>query len=505
MTTLAANATSATQRAAFIDDATDRALETPDHPRTSTALTPINRVDEDTWWKKNPEPQVTETADRLILWNYPVAKTELVGTHQEAIRSFTMQLWLDHEHTGGRLSICGHASPTGEAIANVALATGRAQNVAAYLAALGFKGFEVTAAGSSQPADSAPTGQAMARNRRVELTKSGITEVREKRVPIDKSSGIPSDPSPKTTGKAFTIEYEGEFQLDKVSTKTIEAVLIAVVKGKVSIIRGGDAKLAAGLKAKDGSFSATFEKKLAEHLKGKIGIEPGRGEAGTSLKVSLADNTLNVPIEVGFQNSPNFFFLKVTLPWTFKPLKDLEIGNTVLRLELNLDVKIEVGPSKALLLSLGIKAGPAGAAAIGVVAVAAVIIGGTIYASDVAKVRMLRVVADLAERDGAASQIAYECFDGTERVAVSLLAYRQSLTKHGGTASQIKFESGRETVTGVLSPLKDKGASKVSAWKETFAKGLNETDFDTVRKRVLDKLSPYEDNPPPLRPLIEAL
>ena len=140
------------------------------------------------------------------------------------------------------------------------------------------------------------------------------------------------------------------------------------------------------------------------------------------------------------------------------------------------------------------------------IGVAAVIIGGTIYASEAAKARMLGMVADVAERDSAASQIAYECLGATERVAVAVRDHRLELTRVGRLSSQTNFESGRKIVSALLQPLKDDArAAKVSAWKAAFAKDSNELDFDNVRKRVLEKLAPYENDPPSLAPSVADL
>ena len=45
-------------------------------------------VDERSWWKEHPDPQVTRTEDRLVLWNYPVGDSKLADTHAAALRSF---------------------------------------------------------------------------------------------------------------------------------------------------------------------------------------------------------------------------------------------------------------------------------------------------------------------------------------------------------------------------------------------------------------------------------
>jgi hypothetical protein len=462
-------------------------------------------TDEQAWWAEHPDPLVTVTSDRLVLWNYPVARTELVDSHKASILSFLSIFALAPELTGSRISICGHASPTGEANANVAIASGRAQNAATFLTGLGYKGFEVTSAGSSQPADTAPSGQAMARNRRVEVTKSGMGDMAPVRVPIEPPPEPATRPAAaKPGGAAFTFEYEAEIPIDTISTPKVEGSLTAIVKGKGKIVRGGDASLAGGLSVKGSAVTAKFEKKLAEHLKGKITIDPGGSDRVPSVKLSMATDALGPPAEFGFQPSNKFFFFKLTLGTMELP--ELDLDNAVVALQFSLELKLELGVSKQELVRLGVSTGATGAVAMGVIGVAAVIIGGTIYASEAAKARMLGIVADVAERDGAASQVAYECLGATERVAVGVRDHRLELTKAGGLSSQTNFESGRKIVSALLQPLKDDArAAKVNAWKAAFAKDSNELDFDNVRKRVLEKLAPYENDPPPLAPLVADL
>lgn len=124
------------------------------------------KVDEQAWWKDHPEPQVTRTDDRLVLWNYRVGKTELSDVHAQALSSFPQILPLavgSRARHRSTVSICGHASATGERSLNDSLARERAENVATYLRDLGLQNLEVSSAGSSEPLAPAPSGQALAR------------------------------------------------------------------------------------------------------------------------------------------------------------------------------------------------------------------------------------------------------------------------------------------------------------------------------------------------------
>ncbi len=281
-----------------------------------------------------------------------------------------------------------------------------------------------------------------------------------------------------------------------------ETVFTAIVKGKGKVVKG-DGAVAVGISGKKGALSAKFETKVGEHLKGKVGIDPGGKGKPPTAKVSLAGNVWGFPVEEGFQTSANFIFMKVTLG-TMK-LPELDLGNAVVQLEFSLELKIELGPSKAALARLGISLGTTGAVAVGVVAVAAVIIGGTIYATEAAKARMARMVVDLGERDGAAARIAFECLGATQRVSLAMQEHRVVLTKAGGEPSREGFESGSQVAGRYLDSLKEKRAERIKSLKESYAKDANELDFDIVRKRVLEKLAPYQNDPKPLRPLIEAL
>jgi outer membrane protein OmpA-like peptidoglycan-associated protein len=98
----------------------------------------VSEVDEQTWWKEHPEPGVTRTDDRLVLWNYPVGKSDLSDVHADAVRNFLQSLAISlgrgsTASSRSTVSITGHASRTGEASMNDGLARDRAEAVAVYL------------------------------------------------------------------------------------------------------------------------------------------------------------------------------------------------------------------------------------------------------------------------------------------------------------------------------------------------------------------------------------
>jgi OmpA family len=471
------------------------------------ALTVTGEVDEHAWWKEHPDPQVTRTQDRLVLWNYPVSKTALADTHAAALRAFLQDLFLGPAQTGSTVSICGHASATGEASTNEALAHERAANVAKYLRGFGFEKLEVTSAGASQPADPAPSGQALARNRRVEVTRYAATIEPPPRQPVDPFTPTPKPGQPPAPppGVGGYFEAGFDFPLGEFEEGDLSAKFTAIGKAKVKVARG-DPKNAEGLVLSGGKLSPEFKAQLAEKLDLKLGIDPGGKGKPRTAKVSVEGEVWGFPVEVGFQTDRHFILMEVTLGTVKVP--DIELGNVTFSLEVELTVLVEFGPSKAAIartaLLTGLTVGE-GAAAAGVLVVAAVIIGGTIYASESAKQKFADLIVDTATRDGAASRVAFEALGADQAALAALDQHRLDLYKVGRETSLTGFESGRKMVEAYLGSLGEKSAPTIQAWTEKFAKNSNATDFDVIRNKILLLLDPYQNDPKPLEPLIAAL
>ena len=177
----------------------------------------------------------------------------------------------------------------------------------------------------------------MARNRRVEISKSGTAEIAPTRVPIDPGHAPAGRPAPdRPTGAALTFDYDVDIPLGAFETPATESVFTATVKGKGKVIRG-DGAVAAGLAGR----RAKFETKLAEHLKGKVGVDPGVNGKPPTAKVGLTGEAWGFPFEEGFQPKLNFVYLKLTLGDLKLP--ELDLGDAVVTLDISVEVKVEIG------------------------------------------------------------------------------------------------------------------------------------------------------------------
>ena len=467
-------------------------------------------VDERAWWKGTLSPG-DATDDRLVLWNYPVGKQARRQSRGRA-RSFLSRapVWLSPEQSRSIVSICGHASATGEAAANEQLARRRAENVAAYLRTIGFAKLEIASAGSSQAADPAPTKQALARNRRVEVTLFNPTIQPPRRVDPTFPTTPPAPPTPAPRAPSGSATYwEGEFKWPPVPAPIESAVVAAefTLVGKVKVKSvTGEPLQEVGFVTEGGELSVEVVNKIGESLEGKFGFNPGGPGESATAEVSLAGEVWNIPVEAGFQTELNFFKVEVSLG---RPvlIGKLEINGVTLSCEFEGAIRGEFGPSKLLLERLGISAvevGIAGAVAVGVLAVTAVIIGGTIYAGEAAKQRMAEVALDAATRDGAAARVTFEAL-GADRDVQEALNGRDLEWHKVGKESQDAFRSGSKEVGDYLDRLPDKGAEKKKAWAEKYGTNKNATDFDKIREEIVQELGAFQNDAPPVETLIRGL
>lgn len=465
-------------------------------------------LDERAWFKANPDAQVTKTTDRLVLWNYPIGGTALASGHAAAVRAFlqTQALALAREQATTTIAICGHASTSGEAAANASLARSRADNVAKHLADLGFRHLEVTGSGSSQPADTAGTGQALARNRRVEVTLYAGSLPSAARVPIPYRENAP--PSVRSGGVAWSFEDSIKWEFPRETTTYTETVVTAIAKFKVTLI-SGDPAVAAAFSIERGRPSAEFTKVISQHISGRLAFE--KGEKGLVARMGTLAEVWGFPVEEGFQlgNFPQIAYIKVTL-------KEIDLGEVKFATfsvagKIELQLLAEIGPSKSLLFRLGVGAEGVAVAAeaawavLGVVAITSVIIGGTIYAADAAKKRFALLVEDMNERDGAAAAVAHEALGQTAEDLVLLRQHRAEVKLAGGARSEKAFDSGLDSVGRYLRSLGDGHDAKVKAWATTFGASPNSPGFDALRKKVLTVLHPLEDDAPALDTLLPSL
>lgn len=463
-------------------------------------------AEERAWWREHPDPQVTRTADRLTLWNYPVAGTDLAPAHAAALRAFLQVLALAPALTSTSIEVVGHASVTGEG--NVGIARRRAERIGAHLRQLGFISVEVSAAGDTAPADAGTTGQALARNRRVEVTMVHAAVEPEPRLPVEPWQ--PAPPRVDPTGGAGRggvggfFEVPIELKLDEVDDGRVHATLTAIGKLKVKV-RSGPAASAEGLVLKDGKLSAKFETELVGKLKGKLGFDPGGDGKPPSAKATIAGEVFGFPVETGFQTKPQFFTVSIVLGKL--KLEPIELEGLTFELEVDLQARIDIGPSPRLLARLGVSAGAPGVVLVGTVVGTAVVIAGCAYLVDQAKQEGLRRALDLAERDGAAARVTYEALGATRAAAVQFEQRRLdwSRVSTGEADVRARFEAGQSAVGAWLDGLGAGRADKVAAWKASFAPQGDTEAFRSTCESVIQRFRPYDKEPPAVLSVLPEL
>jgi outer membrane protein OmpA-like peptidoglycan-associated protein len=124
-------------------------------------------VDERGWELANPAGRVDEATDRTTLWNFAVDAAALKPEHQQRLRDAAAAL-----PSGEMVMVEGFASCSGSAAHNEHLARSRAETAVAFLRAqrpdlrIGLNYFGER---TPSPPVTAGDGEAMARNRRVEI------------------------------------------------------------------------------------------------------------------------------------------------------------------------------------------------------------------------------------------------------------------------------------------------------------------------------------------------
>lgn len=473
-----------------------------------------DKLAERNWWKDNPEPNVSRTDDRLVLWNYPIGKADLADVHAQALRYFLQELAFGVETGRSRsvVTIIGHASRTGEASMNDEIARDRAEVVGAYLRGLGFKNenLEISSGGSSHPWFPSLTPGALARNRRVEVSRLNPPAQPAPREPIDtsKRTGIPPSTSLSPTAGgayAFKASVDWKFYEAEHGFVSVKASFVGELRGEVS---GGDVTVI-GIEFEGKNLSPELQAKISENLEAKVGIERGEKGKPDTLKATIEGEVWGFPIEFGLQTDPHFGLLEVSLPPV--TIAEFEYRGVKIKGEFEGKVRLELGPSKALLARLGttsealVVAGvEVGAAASGVLIVTAVIIGGTIYAAENGKREMAEFVVEMAVRDGAASCVAYEALGATKDARVIYEQHRVDLYNLGGAPSRDGFDAGEKLVTEYLN--RNKRDATTKAWTETYGKGLNAQDFDKLRGQLLfEHFDAYKNDRRPIPQAIAEL
>jgi len=476
-------------------------------------------TEEEKWWRDNPSPEFTPEAGTLTLWNYPVAGTELAAGHKAAIDRF---LVIDLLALGSKresetvLKIRGHASPTGEKLANLDLSLLRAQAVRTYLSSLGFKGMLLSNVGAREPVDPDDvSGLGLARDRRVEILKVHLTKASD-------SGPLLEDEGQTTPSPQLVAAVQGDMQFYKFGPKSLMKSPLMIdfsAAGYIKVVsknpdHGGS--VTAGVAIKAGQVSGKVEAEVFEGLAGKFSIEPPKDDGRMpAIKVGAQLKGVFGKPEVGLQRPPKFVYVKFTS-------KDVVIlgeeGES--RLAFKGDVTFDIGPGPAMVQRLasleaslggttaaagftsaelqaagiGASGGTAGALAAvgGAIAVAALINGGIIYAVIDAKEESEAFTALLARRDGKATRVAWAIL-GADYEKNYLDRETQWTRALSSAAMLDAFRQGRRDVEAFLK-VEDVQVAKIAAWKAKYAAD-GTTDGALIRQRVYEDVGGQEKSP----------
>lgn len=163
--------------------------------------TPCPTVNERGWERAHPAGMIEEASDHTTLWNFAVNVAALKAEHQQRLRQAAAAA-----PAGAMIMVEGYASCSGSSAHNERLARSRAESAAAFLRALRPDlrvGMIYFGEREPRPAVTAGDGEAMARNRRVEIYlvdvaryESGFPEFQlptRAPLPMPHTEAIPAD------------------------------------------------------------------------------------------------------------------------------------------------------------------------------------------------------------------------------------------------------------------------------------------------------------------------
>ncbi|SFU01194.1 OmpA family protein [Geodermatophilus amargosae] len=169
-------------------------------PATATPAEAVGWI-ERRWERANPEGRVTWVEPtHLVLWNFAVGEATVKGEHRSALLAFLADQQLPIA-AGGMVHVVGHASVSGEEAGNLALSRARADAVAMVLLSLAnpvrfvpASQLLIAAHGEYGKEETAPTGAALAGDRRVEVRLQAAPRPADPRPADPWLAQLPTDP-----------------------------------------------------------------------------------------------------------------------------------------------------------------------------------------------------------------------------------------------------------------------------------------------------------------------
>ena len=464
------------------------------------------------WFNKNPEPQSFEVGDELTLWNYPVAKADVAPAHEEAIKRFASIGFIANstDHEPMDFDVRGHASVTGAESANRDLAQRRGDNVKAVLNQLGFRSVVVESAGSSEPEDSGTSGQALARNRRVKVTRFMLKYKEVVEQPE------PPKPTPRVVKDAtkFSAPVRVQIDLPLRTVQTPKVVIAASIVGELSVVLKGaksDPVDAGVTTTVDGTPQLTeeFAQLLARDVIGpKLGLDAGTADNPPVINIGIEAELWFLLPKVRYQEGP--YLIDFNFKAIVARLPIVDYRSAQVHMEFSGNFRFQIGPSgSSVLLSTNdpgptVTGAPAGFMDAGPLMIAATIADAGKQATPLAQTEIQKVVLNLATRDGAASRLALFVLgrDGDAAFAQR----RADWGSRVGEPAQTAWSTESDQVDEYLQSL-DKAAQeeKKAAWKKKYGGGQQSPEFDPVRELIFRDLKGYDEDQGDLKRLIEGL
>lgn len=293
-------------------DATTRFLDEPrrrfveDAAATGLDVEPAGAVAERSWERLHPEGRADPVGEHgLRLWNFCVKEADLKPAHGAALDGFVRdRLWL--LGTGATFHVEGHASATGAEAGNQSISGDRAERVA-FAIAIGHRipmdRIRSSAAGERRSLGGGESGEALARDRRVEVTF--VVPARPTRRESD-GDGQPPRPRPPGTDSSDLPLGEG-FELRVTVGPVVRTTPVGMFElaGEFLLLR---------YQSGDECFRVRPEAKL------KVGgSKPGTLELGAAFEVWLDANKSLWRLKLGDRSSLDLNLGEVT--WSVLEVK----------------------------------------------------------------------------------------------------------------------------------------------------------------------------------------
>jgi outer membrane protein OmpA-like peptidoglycan-associated protein len=258
----------------FVDGPRKRSVE--DARAAALDPDPSGARSERDWERMHPEGQATFVGDtRLVLWNFAVGVAALKPGHEAAIAEFMRRNRLRLVYGGAMLAIEGHASATGAEAMNMRLSQQRAEVVALKFMMQGVPSSSVgaIAAGERQSTGRGDTGEALARDRRVNVTLILPATVQETPTLEGGFEDPTVEPPSPTHVDPFTVAINLRFTVKVGPFEFPSAWGTTMLEGEIYLMRIGPPKATTTMRfdVSNGQLKFAVESRLSKNIRIVVG------------------------------------------------------------------------------------------------------------------------------------------------------------------------------------------------------------------------------------------